>query len=159
MFSTHIKKEQVDFPGGPGVKNLPAKARYMDLIPCPGRFHMLWAAKPMYPQLLSLSSRPRERQLLSPCALSPCSTMREATAMRSPRTPSRGSPHAAMTTQCNRKLTDYKKWSTYYTLCVKKKKNRHYRNQFPAISHSLPLHLPKVSLSPDFEYHKVLPYF
>ena len=42
VFSTHIKKEHVDFPGGPVVKNLPAKARYMDLIPGPGRFHMLW---------------------------------------------------------------------------------------------------------------------
>ena len=42
MFTIHIKKEHVDFPGDPMVKNLPAKTRYMDLIPGPGRFHMLW---------------------------------------------------------------------------------------------------------------------
>ena len=30
-----------DFPGGPGVKNLPANAGDTSLIPGPGRFHML----------------------------------------------------------------------------------------------------------------------
>ena len=29
-----------DFPGGPGVKNLPANAGDMSLIPSPGRLHM-----------------------------------------------------------------------------------------------------------------------
>ena len=52
MFSTHSKKEHVDFPGGPVVKNLPAKARYMDLIPGPGRFHVLWGNWARAPQLL-----------------------------------------------------------------------------------------------------------
>ena len=40
--SQSFKQMHRDFPGGPVVKNLPAKARYMDLIPGPGRFHMLW---------------------------------------------------------------------------------------------------------------------
>ena len=31
-----------DFPGGPVVKNLPANAEDMGLIPDPGRFHMPW---------------------------------------------------------------------------------------------------------------------
>ena len=30
-----------DFPGGPEDKNMPANAGGMDLIPGPGRFHML----------------------------------------------------------------------------------------------------------------------
>ena len=30
-----------DFPGGPGVKNLPANAGDTSLVPGPGRFHML----------------------------------------------------------------------------------------------------------------------
>ena len=32
----------MDFPGGPVVKNPPANAGDTGLIPCPGRFHMLW---------------------------------------------------------------------------------------------------------------------
>ena len=31
-----------DFPGGPVVKNLPANAGELGLIPAPGRSHMLW---------------------------------------------------------------------------------------------------------------------
>ena len=34
---------KVDFPGGPIVKNLPANAGDMDLIPGKERFHMLWS--------------------------------------------------------------------------------------------------------------------
>ena len=33
---------QQDFPGGPVVKNTPARAGDTDLIPGPGRLHMLW---------------------------------------------------------------------------------------------------------------------
>ena len=33
-----------DFPGGPGVKNLPANAGDMGLISSPGRLHMPWAS-------------------------------------------------------------------------------------------------------------------
>ena len=32
----------MDFSGGPVVKNPPANVGDMDLIPGPGRFHMLW---------------------------------------------------------------------------------------------------------------------
>ena len=36
------KMIQVDFPGGPMVKNPPAHAGDMNMTPGPGRFHMLW---------------------------------------------------------------------------------------------------------------------
>ena len=35
------KRERGDFPGGPVVKNLPASAGDMSLVPGWGRFHML----------------------------------------------------------------------------------------------------------------------
>ena len=57
------------FPGGPVVKNLPAKASGMSLIPGLGRFHMLQA---------------HVSQLLSPQTLKPMSATREAAAIRSP---------------------------------------------------------------------------
>ena len=37
-----IKRNIKGFPGDPVVKNLPASAGDMDLIPGPGRFHILW---------------------------------------------------------------------------------------------------------------------
>ena len=37
-----------DFPGGPVVKNLPTNAEDMSSITGPGRFHMLWATKPVH---------------------------------------------------------------------------------------------------------------
>ena len=37
-----FKYNQVDFPGGPAVKNPPANAGDMGLIPGPGRFYVLW---------------------------------------------------------------------------------------------------------------------
>ena len=49
------------FPGGPVVKNLPANAGDIGLMPDPGRFHMLQ------------SNQAHELQFLSPCALEPCS--------------------------------------------------------------------------------------
>ena len=36
-------RKQMDFPGGPGVKNPPANARDMDSIPDPGRLHTPWS--------------------------------------------------------------------------------------------------------------------
>ena len=42
------EKEQEDFPGGPVVQNLPAKAGDMGSIPGSGRSHMPGATKPMY---------------------------------------------------------------------------------------------------------------
>ena len=38
----------LEFPSGPVVKNLPAHAEDTGSIPGPGRFHMLWATKPMH---------------------------------------------------------------------------------------------------------------
>ena len=40
--SCSIKCAMGDFPGDPVVKNPPANAGNMGLIPGPGRFHMLW---------------------------------------------------------------------------------------------------------------------
>ena len=62
------ERERQDFPGGAVVKNLPANAGDMDSSPCPGRSHMPRSNQACAPQLLSLHSRGREPQLLSPCA-------------------------------------------------------------------------------------------
>ena len=56
------------FPGGAVVENLPANAGDTGSSPGPGRSHMPWSNKARAPQLLSLRSRAREPQLLSPCA-------------------------------------------------------------------------------------------
>ena len=61
-----------DFPGGSVVKNRPASARAMGSIP--GGSHV--------PQGLSLCSRAREPQLLSPCATATEIAHLRATAMR-----------------------------------------------------------------------------
>ena len=67
--SLPIKRNQgVGFPGNSVVKNLPANAGDMDLIPGRGRFHMLQSNQVHVPQLMSLCSRAQERQRLSPCA-------------------------------------------------------------------------------------------
>ena len=42
----------LDFPGGPVVKNPPARAADTGSIPGPGRFHMLWSNYTCVPQLL-----------------------------------------------------------------------------------------------------------
>ena len=39
----HLKQIMEDFPGGPVVRNPPANAGAMGLIPDPGRSHMPWA--------------------------------------------------------------------------------------------------------------------
>ena len=54
------------FPGGAVAKNLPASARDMGSIPGPGRSHMPRSNYARAPELLSLWSRAREPQLLSP---------------------------------------------------------------------------------------------
>ena len=56
------------FPGGTVVKNLPANAGDMGSSPGLGRFHMPRSNKARVPQLLSLHSRARRLQLLSPRA-------------------------------------------------------------------------------------------
>ena len=55
-----------DFPGGAMDKNPPANAE--DMGSSPGRSHMPWSNWAHVPQLLSLHSRARELQLLSPRA-------------------------------------------------------------------------------------------
>ena len=37
------RKDELDFPGGTVVKNLPANTGDMGSIPGPGRSHMLWS--------------------------------------------------------------------------------------------------------------------
>ena len=54
------------FPGGSVVKSLPASAGDTGLIPDPGRSHTLQSISACAPLLLSLCSRAREPQLLSP---------------------------------------------------------------------------------------------
>ena len=62
-----IKRRNTDFPGGPVVnKNLPCNARDTGSIPGPGRSLMLLSNKACLPQLMSLSPRALESQLLSP---------------------------------------------------------------------------------------------
>ena len=60
------KLHDMDFPGGPVVKNPLASAGDMGSIPCLGGFHVPWGNWARAPQLLSLHSRarvlPREKQ-------------------------------------------------------------------------------------------------
>ena len=60
------KKITIGFSGGSVVKNLPANAGDMCLIPDPGRSHVLQSSSDCAPQLLSLCSRAWEPQLLKP---------------------------------------------------------------------------------------------
>ena len=50
------------------VKNPPDNAGDTGSIPGPGRYNMPWSNEARAPQLLSLRSRARGPQLLSPCA-------------------------------------------------------------------------------------------
>ena len=68
LMSYQIKRRNMDFPGGPVVKNLPCNARDTGSIPGPGRSLMLLSNKARLPQLMSLSPRALESQLLSPWA-------------------------------------------------------------------------------------------
>ena len=65
---TEFKNTLLDFPCGSVVKNLPANAGDIDLIPDLKRSHMLQSNEASAPQLLSLCSRAQEPQLLSPKA-------------------------------------------------------------------------------------------
>ena len=58
----------VGFPGGALVKNLPVSAGDMGSSPGPEDLTCRGETKPRAPQLMSLRSRAREPQLLSPCA-------------------------------------------------------------------------------------------
>ena len=66
-----IKSYIEGFPGGSVVKNLPATAGDMGSIPGLERSHMPQSNQARAPQLLSLCSRARELQLLSPCTVTP----------------------------------------------------------------------------------------
>ena len=61
-------KEDQGFPGGLVVKNLPANAGDLSLIPGLGRSHVPESTQACVPRLLSLSSRARELVLRSPRA-------------------------------------------------------------------------------------------
>ena len=84
-----VSREKQNFPGGAVVKNQPARAGDTSLIPGPGRSHMLQDNKLHVPQLLSLSSRAWEPQLLKPTCLKPVLCGKEATTVRSRRTTTR----------------------------------------------------------------------
>ena len=70
--SVYKHRNTWEFPDSPVVKDLPASAGDMGLISSPGRFHM-----------------PRGNWALAPQLLSPCTAIREVTAMRSPWTTTR----------------------------------------------------------------------
>ena len=63
-----IKNKFGGFPGGTVVKNPPANAGGTGSSPGPGRSHMPRSNEPRVPQLLSLCSKARKPQLLSPSA-------------------------------------------------------------------------------------------
>ena len=63
-----LRTQGQGFPGGTVVKNPPANAGDMGSSPAPGRSHMPRSNYARVPQLLSLCSKARETQLLSPRA-------------------------------------------------------------------------------------------
>ena len=71
MEVSQILKTELGLPGGSVVKNLPANAEDMGLIPDLQRFHVSWSSWAPVPQLLSLCSRAQEPQLLKPEHLEP----------------------------------------------------------------------------------------
>ena len=76
-----VKNGLEGFPGGAVVESLPANAGDMGSSPGLGRSHM------------PRSNWAREPQLLSLCVWSLCSTTREATIVRGPRTAMKSGPH------------------------------------------------------------------
>ena len=117
------------FPGGSVVKNLPANTGDTDYIPNPGSCHMPRKRKIHVPQLLSLCSI-QELKLLSPRATSteahspksPCSTTREATAVRSWCTTLERNPHSPQLEKSPRSNEDPVQ-SKINKTCIKKKRN------------------------------------
>ena len=80
-FVSWNKKSLWGFPGGAVVENLPANAGDTGSSPGLGRFHMPRSNWAHEPQLLSLR------------VWSLCSTTREATTVRGPRTAMKSGPH------------------------------------------------------------------
>ena len=113
------KEKTLDFPGGGVVKNLPANAGDTGSSPGLGRSHRLWSNWAREPQLLSLCSRARKPQLLSPrattteaCAPRACAPQQEKPPQWEARTPqlrvdplaaTRESPRTATKTQLSQK--------------------------------------------------------
>ena len=85
MFGLMLKLKR-DVPGGTVVKNRPASAGDMGLIPGPERSHMPWSNKACAPQLLSLRSRACEPQLLSLCAATTAARVPRARALQQEKT-------------------------------------------------------------------------
>ena len=79
-----LKNYSWGFPGVSVVKNLLTNAGDTGSTPGPGRSYMPQSNKACVPQFLSLCSRARKLQLLSPCASEARPAARESTAMRSP---------------------------------------------------------------------------
>ena len=71
MNINHKRVGEVDFPGGTVVKNLPVNAGDTGSSLGAGRSHMPRSSYDHAPQLLSLSSRACEPQLLKPMHLQP----------------------------------------------------------------------------------------
>ena len=65
------QKKNLGFPGDLVVNNVPPNAGDMGSISGPGRFHGPRSNEARAPQLLSLSSRAWEPQLLKPVRLEP----------------------------------------------------------------------------------------
>ena len=63
------EKSSLDFPGGPVIKTLPAKAGDMGSIPGLGRFHIPWGSEACEPQLLSLHVATSEAHAPRACTL------------------------------------------------------------------------------------------
>ena len=92
-----------DFPGGPGVKNLPAKAGDMGSIPGRGRFHMPQGSKAPAPQLLKpVHLRAELRNQRSTAKKHLCTAARVAAAPAP-----RESPCAAMEIQSSQNENKY----------------------------------------------------
>ena len=68
---SYLKTVILGVPGSSGVKSLPASAGDTGSIPGPGKSHMLRSSWARAPQLLNLSSRAHESQLLKPTRLEP----------------------------------------------------------------------------------------
>ena len=96
------KTRKTGFPGVSVINNLPINAGNIGSIPDPGRLHMTWNNYGHAPQLLSLCSRVKEPQLLSPHAatteahgtLEPVLCNREANPMRCLGTVTESSPQS-----------------------------------------------------------------
>ena len=92
------------FPGGPVIKDSPANAGGVGSILGAGRSHMLQSNESWAPQLLSLCSRAREPQMLSPSAATTEILTPRANALQQegpPQGEARSRPQRATPARCN----------------------------------------------------------